>query len=214
MAEGRLQPDQGNVLYTGELKRTDTRWGTFWQGDFDEFRREGQFQIETDFAVTYPFLVGDDIHERLQTGFIHPFNPQQIVHGTAAGGLPCAVLRDATGGCAVFLEAGARLIGLWPDPEGPNLLWTHPELTAAPAKAAQGWAGLTPGGAVSNWPKAVRTRTFSLRFGNTSKPGLHSKALRSPTSRKSTAETTRNASPSPHNSVNQQNHHPFHHRAA
>ncbi len=63
-----------------------------------------------------------------------------------AGGLPCAVLRDANGGCAVFLEAGARLIGLWPDPEGPNLLWTHPDLTGDPAKAALGWAGLTPGG--------------------------------------------------------------------
>ncbi len=81
MAEGRLQPDQGNVLYTGELKRTDTRWGTFWQGDFDEFRREGQFQIETDFAVTYPFLVGDDIHERLQTGFIHYLHHQRSGFG-------------------------------------------------------------------------------------------------------------------------------------
>lgn len=57
-----------------------------------------------------------------------------------------AVLRDICGGGAVFLPAAARLIGLWPDPEGPNLLWTHPDLSAQSGAAAEGWNRLTPGG--------------------------------------------------------------------
>ncbi len=73
-------------------------------------------------------------------------NAATFIDRLKAEGVPSAVLRDANGSCAVFLEAGARLIGLWPDPEGPNLLWTHPGLSESPAEASRGWAGLTPGG--------------------------------------------------------------------
>ncbi|MFP4353199.1 MAG: hypothetical protein ACLFTU_10245 [Puniceicoccaceae bacterium] len=59
---------------------------------------------------------------------------------------PHAVLRHPRGGAAVFLPAAARLIGLWPDPEGPNLLWTHPQLPDRPDAAAEGWGGMAPGG--------------------------------------------------------------------
>ncbi len=77
MMSGRLRPDQGKILYTGELRRTDSRWGPLWQGDYDDFRCEGHYQIETDFAVTYPFLIGANIHERLQAGFIHYLHHQR-----------------------------------------------------------------------------------------------------------------------------------------
>jgi len=50
------------------------------------------------------------------------------------------------GGCAVFLPAAARMIGLWADAEGPNVLWTHPDLFLSAEAASQGWSGLHPGG--------------------------------------------------------------------
>lgn len=71
MLEGNLLPEKGRILYTGELRRVDSRWGVFWQGDFDDFRTEGQFQIETDPAVTFPFLIGEPLYDRLQAGFIN-----------------------------------------------------------------------------------------------------------------------------------------------
>ncbi|MFP4353196.1 MAG: glycoside hydrolase family 9 protein [Puniceicoccaceae bacterium] len=70
-AAGRIVPESGGWLYRGELRRIDSRWGVFWQGDFSDFRQAGQFHIETDFGGSFPFLIEPDLHERLQAGFLN-----------------------------------------------------------------------------------------------------------------------------------------------
>lgn len=70
-AAGRIVADSGDCLHRGELRRIDSRWGVFWQGEFSDFRQAGQFHIETDFGGSFPFLIEPGLHERLQAGFIN-----------------------------------------------------------------------------------------------------------------------------------------------
>lgn len=87
--KGRLLLDQATVLFKGELVRKETRWGTFWQGDFTAFEECGQFQIETDYACTFPFRIAEDVYDRLQYGYLNYLYSQRS--GFANPGL-----RDAT----------------------------------------------------------------------------------------------------------------------
>ena len=40
-------------------------WGTFWQGDFTPFTREGIYQIETEYGFTTPFVIEGNPYNRL-----------------------------------------------------------------------------------------------------------------------------------------------------
>lgn len=77
LATGRIYPESGDFLYKGELRRIDSRWGVFWQGDFSDFRETGHFHIETDFGNTSPFHIQPDLYERLQVGFINYLHHQR-----------------------------------------------------------------------------------------------------------------------------------------
>ncbi len=75
--DGKYAPGKQNYrsfrdryLYEGQLKRIDSRWGTFWQGDFSEFKTEGIYQIETECQLTTPFLIEEKPYERLLRGFL------------------------------------------------------------------------------------------------------------------------------------------------
>jgi hypothetical protein len=52
-------------LYSGELERHATRWGTLWQADFSAFTTPGSYQIETDWQISLPFAIRDRIYDRI-----------------------------------------------------------------------------------------------------------------------------------------------------
>lgn len=70
LLQGALSPGQDSFFYQGALRRTESRWGVFWQGDFSEFTTPGSYQIEIDPAVSAPFLIADGIYDRLSRGFL------------------------------------------------------------------------------------------------------------------------------------------------
>lgn len=53
------------------------------------------------------------------------------------------ILEHATGGIVVALERGARILGVYPDAEGDNLVWVCPDL--ADREAAESRFSQTPG---------------------------------------------------------------------
>jgi hypothetical protein len=57
-------------LYSGELERRATRWGTFWQADFSAFTTPGSYQIETDWQISPPFAIRDRIYDRIIAGYL------------------------------------------------------------------------------------------------------------------------------------------------
>jgi hypothetical protein len=57
-------------VYKGLLKKTTSRWGTYWIADFSDFTREGFFQIETYNGSTVPFLVSEQLYDRLDRGYL------------------------------------------------------------------------------------------------------------------------------------------------
>ncbi|MDX2188895.1 MAG: glycoside hydrolase family 9 protein [Bacteroidota bacterium] len=61
---------QGTVQFEGKLKKVQTRWGTFWQADFSVFNKLGNFQIETEYGFTTPFMVSNDPYIRLIRSFL------------------------------------------------------------------------------------------------------------------------------------------------
>lgn len=67
---GKLVPEPGTFIHQGELLKTSTRWGVFWQADFSEFTMPGSYQIETDYQVSAPFMIADWIYDRLSRGFL------------------------------------------------------------------------------------------------------------------------------------------------
>jgi len=77
LARGALQPERGRIAFTGELRRTETRWGLFWQGEFTTFAREGNWQIETDHGSTYPITIKADLYDRIQRGYVHYLSCQR-----------------------------------------------------------------------------------------------------------------------------------------
>ena len=64
-----LKPGEG-ALYNGTLKKMETRWGTFWQGEFTDFTADGIYQIENEFAFTVPFTIEKRLYERLERSFL------------------------------------------------------------------------------------------------------------------------------------------------
>ncbi|MBK1880445.1 glycoside hydrolase family 9 protein [Pelagicoccus mobilis] len=80
LVSGRLlleQVDPDQIFFTGELKRIESRWGTFWQGDFSDFETEGTYQIDTDFQTSVPFLIGDSVYDRLLLGYLRFLKSQR-----------------------------------------------------------------------------------------------------------------------------------------
>ena len=57
-------------VHQGVLRRIESRWGTFWQGDFTEFTQPGIFQIETEQQITVPFAIGPAPYGRLLRGYL------------------------------------------------------------------------------------------------------------------------------------------------
>ena len=57
-------------LYSGELERRATRWGTLWQADFSAFTTPGSYQIETDWQISLPFAIRDRIYDRILAGYL------------------------------------------------------------------------------------------------------------------------------------------------
>lgn len=62
--------DNDAVLYSGELVRTDTRWGSVWQADFSAFQTPGSYQIETDFQISPPFAIRERLYDRVLAGHL------------------------------------------------------------------------------------------------------------------------------------------------
>jgi hypothetical protein len=52
------------------LRRLDSRWGTFWQGDFTSFDKPGVYQIETEHQFSLPFAIDPAIYDRLVRGYL------------------------------------------------------------------------------------------------------------------------------------------------
>jgi hypothetical protein len=57
-------------LYKGLMIKKVTPWGIFWQADFTDFRTEGVYQIENEFAFTVPFTIENRLYERLERSFL------------------------------------------------------------------------------------------------------------------------------------------------
>jgi len=71
LEKGKLQPEKGRILFEGVLRKVQCRWGTFWQGEFTDFQEEGNFQIETDYACTFPIAIKSHLYERLEYGYLN-----------------------------------------------------------------------------------------------------------------------------------------------
>jgi len=57
--------------YRGVLKKINTRWGTFWQGDFTPFTNDGIYQIETEYGFTTPFVIENNPYSRLIRSYLN-----------------------------------------------------------------------------------------------------------------------------------------------
>ncbi len=71
--------------------------------------------------------------------------PNELDAYLHAMGAETARLEAPDGATALLCPSGARLVGLWPDPRQPNLLWTNPE----PPKQPEGkgsWSSWDTGG--------------------------------------------------------------------
>ena len=140
LARGALQPERGRIAFTGELARTETRWGVFWQGDFTAFDREGNWQIETDHGCTYPIAIQANLYDRIQRGYLHYLSCQRS--GCDVPGIRRAEHLDDG-----VLDANGQQIaatGGWYD-AGDLRKWlflTLPNLAALAAIARQGHPGL------------------------------------------------------------------------
>lgn len=70
LLRGKLLPRKGIWLYKGELQQVKSRWGTFWQEDFTDFKMPGSYQIETDVQVSVPFQITESLYDRLVLGYL------------------------------------------------------------------------------------------------------------------------------------------------
>jgi hypothetical protein len=71
--QGKYLPwDKSNppYFYAGKLGKTLTRWGTFWMADFSSFTKPGFYQLETVYGNSVPFMVNDDLYDRLDRGYL------------------------------------------------------------------------------------------------------------------------------------------------
>ena len=140
LERGALQPERGRIAFQGELVRTETRWGPFWQGDFTAFDREGNWQIETDHGCTFPVVIKANLYDRIQRGFLHYLSCQRS--GCDVPGIRRAEHLDD----AVLDTSGQQIAaaGGWYD-AGDLRKWlflTLPNLAALATIARQGHPGL------------------------------------------------------------------------
>ena len=140
LVRGALRPERGRIAFAGELVRIRTRWGMFWQGDFSAFDREGNWQIETDHACTFPIAIKTNLYDRIQRGYLHYLFCQRS--GCEVPGIrPAEHLDDGV------LDATGQQIsaaGGWYD-AGDLRKWlflTLPNLAALAAIARRGHPGL------------------------------------------------------------------------
>ncbi|MEX0321492.1 MAG: glycoside hydrolase family 9 protein [Puniceicoccaceae bacterium] len=140
LTKGKLLPEQANIQYQGELVRQDTRWGTFWQGSFDAFQGSGQFQVETDYACSFPFLISDNLYDRLQYGYLNYLYCQR-------SGFMNPGLREAThldDGKLDTTDEHINAVGGWYD-AGDYRKWmflTHPNMETLAQLMERGHPGL------------------------------------------------------------------------
>jgi hypothetical protein len=137
---GALLPEQGRIAFQGELVRRDTRWGVVWQGDASGFQSEGSWQVETDYASTYPIAIKASLYDRLQRGFLNYLNCQRS--GYEVPGVRRAEHLDD----GVLDSTGEQIAaaGGWYD-AGDLRKWlflTQPNLPALAAIARRGHPGL------------------------------------------------------------------------
>ncbi len=140
LEKGALIPSDGRIAFQGELVRTVSRWGTVWQGDFTAFDHEGNWQVETDYASTYPIAIKSGLYDRIQRGFLN------YLHGQRSGfdnpGLRGADHLDD----GVLDTTGEQIIatGGWYD-AGDLRKWlflTQPNLSALATLATRGHSSL------------------------------------------------------------------------
>lgn len=74
---GSAAQASGGIAFLGELRRTESRWGSCWQGRFDAFRTEGIYQIETAHGMTPPFVIDRDPYTKLVRGYLNYLNAQR-----------------------------------------------------------------------------------------------------------------------------------------
>ena len=77
ISKGKYANPDEKSLYTGFLEKIETAWGTFWQADFSDFKTEGVFQIENEYAFTVPFTIEKQLYERLERSFLVYLNCQR-----------------------------------------------------------------------------------------------------------------------------------------
>ncbi|MDX2112044.1 MAG: glycoside hydrolase family 9 protein [Verrucomicrobiota bacterium] len=82
LMNGTLQPEKGKVIQSGELRRIESRWGTFWQGQIEGLTTEAVYQVETQHSATFPFQVWERIYDRLPRGFLIYLRAQRSGMGT------------------------------------------------------------------------------------------------------------------------------------
>jgi hypothetical protein len=58
-------------FYKGILKKKQTPWGIFWQGDFSDFKAEGIYQLECEYAFTTPFVIEEKVYDRLVRSYLN-----------------------------------------------------------------------------------------------------------------------------------------------
>ncbi|HTY10030.1 MAG TPA: glycoside hydrolase family 9 protein [Bacteroidota bacterium] len=69
-----LQPGQSEgetPAFRGTLRKIQTRWGIFWQGDFSNFREPGLYQIETEYGFTTPFVIEHNPYDRFIRSYLN-----------------------------------------------------------------------------------------------------------------------------------------------
>ena len=96
ISKGKYDPkDTSEGVYKGTLKKKETRWGTFWQGEFTEFCTPGVYQIETEMAgFSTPFAIDEKIYERLIRSYLI-YNQSQRSGTEVPGVRPVETLDDA-----------------------------------------------------------------------------------------------------------------------
>ncbi len=77
LLRGNLAPREGSHFCQGEMQRMTTRWGTFWQADFSDFRRPGTYQIEIEQQMSVPFAIQDGLYDRIVLGYMNFLRAQR-----------------------------------------------------------------------------------------------------------------------------------------
>lgn len=96
ISKGKYDPkDTTEGLYKGVLHKIESRWGTFWQGEFSDFETPGVYQIETEMAgFSTPFAIDEKIYERLFRSYLL-YNQAQRSGTEVPGVRPVETLDDA-----------------------------------------------------------------------------------------------------------------------